>query len=232
MSVDARALSAISSVQRTGADNVATPFRAQRDGALFTSDWTLGLAMEGRVYVGNAGTASDTVTFGAGTIDTTEPDFDLSIPAGTLAIPLEIRIYMERYDTSNTQFECMASVGTGGSQGATTTSVNARNIRADAPNTSLATAVAASSSDAVYMTSNVAEFWRDGQQATITKTGASATVSSQDPVLFIWRYSDSLVAPIMYSSSVVSRLNVFASSVAGTGFITVTWAELPDTAIA
>ena len=229
--VDARGITSVGSVQRASSDDVFQLFRTQRDGALFTSDWTLGLGMEGRVFVGNLGTATGEATFGAGTIDTTEPDFDLSIPAGTLAIPLEIRIYMEAYDSSNTQFECMASVGTGGSQGATTTSVNARNIRADAPNTSAATAVGASSNDAVYMTGNVAEFWRDGQQATITKTGASATVSSQDPVLFIWRYTDSLVAPIMFSSSAVSRLNVFAFSVAGTGFITVTWAELPSSAI-
>jgi hypothetical protein len=185
--------------------------------------------MEGRVFVANSGTVTTPVTFGAGTIDTTEPDFDLSIPAGKLAIPLEIRVYMEVFGSS-AQFEVMASVGTGGAAG-TDTDITPTNLRTDAPIASGATVGGSSNADATYMTANVSEFWRDGQQFAITKSAQSATVSSSDPNLFIWRYTDSFTPPIMYSASAASRLNVFATSQAGTGFITVTWAELPTAAI-
>src|SRR3990167_505658 len=113
---DVRGVSGVTTVTRVSKDDAFIGLRTQRDGALFTSEWIHGLSEEGRVFVGNGGSVTTPITFGAGTIDTTEPDFDLSVPAGTLVIPLQIRAYLEAYGT-DAQFECMASVGTGGAQG-------------------------------------------------------------------------------------------------------------------
>jgi len=221
-------VSEVSSVTRVSSDGPYRALRVTRDGAAVTQDWLLSAAVEGRVFVANAGTVTTPITWAAGTIVTTTPDFDLSVPAGTLVIPVEIRVYMEAFGSS-AQFETMAAAGTGGAQ-AGLTSITPKNLRADAPNASVCTA-GSDGTGATYMTGNVSEFWRDGQQFAMTKTAASATVAASDPNLFIWRYSDSGVAPVLYSSSAASRLNVFAAGQAGTGFITVTWVELPQAAI-
>lgn len=222
---DLRAWVGLKNPDRKTADGVYAKVRALRDGTLSMADFAMVSALEGRAFVGNGGTITTPITFGAGTIDTTEPDFDLSVPAGTLVIPLEIRVYMEAFGTS-AQFECMASVGRGGAQG-TDTNITPTNLRADAPYSTVCSVGVASDADATYMTSNVSEFWRDGQQFAITKTAGSATAAALDPFLFTWKWSDAHVPPIMYSASGITRLNVFAASQAGTGFITVKWLELP-----
>lgn len=220
----------VSAGERTDNDTALATLKLHRDGALFTSAWTMGLAMEGRVYVGNLGTATGPATFSdSDTISTTEVDFDLLVPPGTVVLPLEIRVYNEAYGTA-LQFECMASTGTGGVQAAGTT-VTPRNLRADAPHASVCDVRGATASGGTYMTANVAEFWRDGQQFAITKTDGAVALTAADPYIHIWRWSDALVPPILYSSTAESRLTVFASSQVGTGFITVIWAELPQQAI-
>ena len=230
---DMRGVTGVSTVIRPAGDDDFRMLRLQHDGAAFVTEWEMGLALEGRVYVATAGTVTTPITFGAGTIDTTEPDFDMSVPASTLVIPLEIRVYMETYGT-NAQFECMASVGRLGVLGSTgATTVTPTNLRMDAPFTSTVSIVSnVDASGATYMTGNVTEFWRAGQQFSITKTTASATAAVDDPNLFIWRRSESRVAPVLYSTAGITRLNVFATSQAGSGFITVIYAELPGSALA
>src|SRR3990167_5712869 len=185
--------------------------RATRDGSLFSADWLLGLAMEGRIFNATGGSATTPITFGAGAIDTTEPDLYVIVPDGTAIIPLEIRVYMEAFGTS-AQFECMAACGTGGSTSAPTggTLVTSTNRRTDAPNTSNCTIYSnVDASGATYMTTNVSEFWRDGQQFAITKTAGSATAAALDPFLFVWKYSDSMAPPVLMGAS---QLAIFAAS--------------------
>lgn len=224
---ESRGVVGVSQVVRTK-DDTRHGLRLVADGALVSQDWLMACAMEGRVYVGNSGTVTTPITFTAtATIDTTKPEYDILVPSGTIVIPVEIRVYFEAFGT-NAQSEVMASVGTGGAQAGT--AITPKNLRVDLPNTTACT-VHRTGTGATYMTAGVSEFWRDGQQFAITKTTASATAAVSDPNLFIWRYSDSGIAPVLYSASASSRLNVFQGSQAGTGFITVTWVELPVAAI-
>lgn len=228
---DVRGVTGVSAVTRPDADDAFHYLRTQRDGALFTSDWVMGLAMEGRVYVANAGTLSAPITFSASnTIIGTENDLDVSVPAGTLVIPLEIRLNMESFG-STLQFQAMAMVGTGGAADSGTT-LTPTNLRTDAPNASVSTIVAAGGASATAQTTNLSEFWRVGTQFAADKTSASATTDQQDDnELHIWRHTDNAAPPIMYSSSVASRLSVHVASESGTGFIVFTYAELPGAAI-
>lgn len=215
---------------RATADRTVMDARGTRDGAFYTADWLRAMMLEGRVFVANAGTATAELTFGAGAIDTTEPDFFMSVPLGTTVIPIEIRIYMEAFGTS-AQFECMAACGTGGAEGTDTNLVAGTdlcNLRSDAPYNSGVTCGHSSAADATYMTANVCEFWRNGQQYAVTKSGGSATASASDPNLFIWRLKDSDVAPVLIGAS---QMMVFGASQAGTGFITVTFVEIPSTSV-
>ena len=218
-----------STVNRANGDGALIAPRAWPDGSLVFADFVMASVLEGRAFIANVGTVTTPITFGGGaTITTTAPDFDLSVPVNTLVIPLEIVVYAEAFGT-NAQFECMAAMGTGGAVAAAT-AVTPANLRADAPNATTCTA-RRTSSGATYQTGNVSEFWRDGQQFAITKTTASATASVSDPNRFVWKWSDASAPPMLFSTSAISRLNVFVAGQAPTGFITVKWLELPVAAV-
>jgi hypothetical protein len=179
------------------------------------------------VFVGNAGTATAPLTFGAGSIDTTEPDFDLLLPAGSavMVVPLQILVHMETFGT-DALFEGMASFGLGGAQG-TDTDVTPICLRPDRPaGGSVCTIGAAADAGATYMTQNVAEIFRFGIEKVAT-VGTGDDDSNRLGDTYLWTARGSGIYPHLVASSLAARLNVFASAQAGTGFIQVMWAELP-----
>ncbi|MBW2672497.1 MAG: hypothetical protein JRD89_03655 [Deltaproteobacteria bacterium] len=192
-----------------------------RDGALFTSDWVQAQMMRGNVFCANAGTGTSPITFGAGSIDTTEPDLHISVPANTTILLLELVVHMETYGTSQL-FEGMASYGTGGSAG-TDTAVTPTNMRSDAPSASSCTVGCASDADATYTTTNVVEFWRFGLQKAFT-TATADDDSPAYPCTFVWSHKMAGYMPVLVGAS---QLQVFAGAQAGTGFIQAKWVELP-----
>ena len=222
---DERLDAQVSSVTRLTSDSAWRALRGGRDGALFTADWIQALAMEGRVFCANAGSATTPITFGAGSIDTTEPDFALNVPAGTTVIPIEIRVKMETYGTT-LLFETMAAVGSGGTLG-TDADITITSLRTDAPITTTCNAGAASAADAVYMTTNVSEFWRDGLGLAVTVAAADDDSTNQLET-FIWNINTAAAPPVLVGAA---QLMVFASAQAGTGFITCIYAEVPSTSI-
>lgn len=195
-----------------------------REGAAVVAPIEQAWAQEGRVFAANAGSVTTPLTFGAGAIDTTEPDFDLLVPtnASIMVVPLQILIHMEAFG-SDAIFEGMAAVGIGGTQG-TDTDVVPRCLRHDTPaGASLCTIGAASNADAVYMTSQVSELFRFGIQKVAT-VGTGDDDSNRGGETYIWTARGSGVYPYLVAGS---RLNVFAAAQAGTGFIEVIYAELP-----
>lgn len=222
--------SSVNNILLSTKDDAVLRGAVTRDGSVFTAGWYDRMALAGYVFQAAGGTITTPITFGAGNIDTTEPDFDLIVPAGLLVIPLEINVQLETIGTAAI-LELMASVGTGGATG-TGTAATPTNLRMDAPRgASTCTVNTAVDAGATYMTANVSEFWRRGVPSAISKT-ASATVSSHDhPYTFTWNRQDSGVGPILYSPTLTSRLNVFCAAQAGTGFITVKWIEIPGSQI-
>ena len=226
--VDVRGVTGVSTVTRLDSDDAWRALRLQRDGALFTSEWLTGLALEGRVYVANAGTGTAPISFAA-LYTNTAPDLDVSVPAGTLVIPIALHVQIETFG-STLLAEIVAAIGTGGVIAPTSaTAVTPRNLRADAPYTSGCTIVS-DGTGATYPTGNVYEFWRDGQDKVVTIATAVDT-SPRGGCSFRWSAFQSGIWPIMYSASAITRLNVFASVQTGTGFITLTYIELPLAAI-
>lgn len=212
--------------ERVAAGSEVSPFHWQ-DGSYVMVPPELAWAREGLVFVGNAGSATAPITFGAGSIDTTEPDFDLLLPAnaGVAICPLEISVQMETFGTTAI-FEGMASIGLGGAQSSTgATAVTAKNLRTDAPRASLTTIYSNVDAGATYMTGNVYEFWRFGTEV-IATTATGDDDSNRLGNTHTWSARATGIYPWMVASSAV-RLNVFAAAQAGTGFITVKWAEIP-----
>ncbi len=208
------------------ADDQYSKAQGTRDGAIWTADWVLARCAEGRVYIANAGSVTSPITFGAGDITETEMDLFISVPSGTTIGILEVALVMEAFGTS-ALFEAMAKTGTGGTVGAGT-SVTPRNLRSDAPFTSNCTITAAATT-----TSGVAltgpEFFRAGYKVAVDAATAGASGGTLQKK-FVWNHKDAGYIPIVVGAT-GTGCAVYAASQAGTGFITVTYVEVPSTRV-
>ena len=205
-------------------DDAYSKLQGTRDGAAFSADWVLARCLEGRVFAGNLGSATGPATLSAGSADTTEFDYFMSVPSGTTVIPLEIVIYMETWGTNGIA-EVLGVVGASGVTGAGT-SVTPVNLRRDAPFASLCTVTGAATATSATAITGV-EFLRDGHQTAQTPATALATGSKLQNK-FVWSHKSAGYAPVIVGAG---QLGLVCSTVSGTGFITVVWAELPSTRI-
>jgi hypothetical protein len=197
--------------------------KALMDGTLSIMDFANVMSLEGRVFSASAGSVTTPVTFGAGTIDTTEPDLQIIVPSGTTIIPLDILLVMEAYG-STALFEFMASIGQGSTVAhGTDTDVTPVNVNLGYGTNTACTVGAASNADAVYQTSNIVEFWRGCEPVAVTVATADDD-STFYPVNYSWKAKDAGYLPILNGKG---ALTVFAASQAGTGFIQCRWAEFP-----
>ena len=226
---DTRVFVGSTSVPRLTADGGLIGLRGSRDGSAIVLPWYQALVNEVRVFAANAGSVTTPITWGAtATIDVTKPIIWLSVPTSVIVIPLYIMIYMEAFGT-NAQFECNAQVGTGGARTSGGTAITIKNLRSDAPNASSCTAYQGDNTPVfVGSTTNVAEFFRSGQQFAITKTTASATAAVSDPNRFEWLVGSGLVAPVVKGGG---QIALHQGSQAGTGFAQLIFAELPSEAV-
>ena len=213
--------SATSDLIGSGAD---VRVKALKDGTLSVADFIAIMSLEGRVFSAEAGSATTPVTFGAGSIDTTEYDLKVLVPAGTSIIPVELNIVMETYGTT-ALFEFMASIGQGSTAAmGTDTDVTIYNVNLGHANGSNCLAGAASNNDGVYPTDNVVEFFR-GTQAKAVTIATADDDSTWQPECFNWRVKEAGYLPILNGKG---SLDVFAAAQAGTGFIMAKWIEIPS----
>ena len=195
------------------------PQRGFLDGTAFTADWLARMAAEGRMYTINAGTGTAPITSAGAYVNTT-PDVDISNPAGQLCIPIAINIGVEAYGTT-LLFESVCAVGVGGVITPTAAeSLTPVNHRLDLTNLSGLTAVS-TGTGATYMTSNVVEFARHQIDKVVTIATADDD-STNHQAEYNWSAMESGQWFLMYSPSSITRLNVFMSGQATTGFVTVT----------
>jgi len=222
---DIRLVTGVQSRTQVAQDDRFLAVAGDRIGNMYTKRWLDALVSEGRVFCANAGTVTTPLTFGAGSIDTTEPDLFVACDSNFVITPIEIRVKMEAYGTSAI-FELMAATGTDGVAGTDTDLVagtNICNLRSDAPFTAQAQIGHSSAADATYMTTNVCEFWRDGLMKAVT-TGTADDDSPMPPQTFVWNIFEHGFSPLLVGSS---QLMVFAAAQASQGFITFIFAEEP-----
>lgn len=202
--------------------------RSMLDGSVFTADWLARMALEGRMYTGNAGTGTAPITMAGAYVNTT-PDLDMSVPANMLVVVTNIDINVEAYGTT-LLFEAIAAYGKGGVIAPTSaTAVTPVNHRLDIGNDSGVTIVS-DGTGATYMTpaSSIVEFARFGQDKVVTIATAVDT-SPRETVGLHWSALESGKWPIMYATDGIVRMNVFVSGQATTGFISVTFVKPPVT---
>lgn len=195
------------------------------DGTAFSADWLARMALEGRMYTVHAGVGTAPVTF-ASAYTNTAPDLDISVPSGVMVIPVALTVQFEAYGTILLA-EIVAAIGKGGVITPTAAeAVTIVNHRLDQPNNSGVTAVS-TGTGATYMTSNIVEFYRDGHQGVVTVTAVATGNQASNATKFKWSALETGNWPIMYATDSITRLNIFASAQAGTGFITCTFVVPP-----
>ena len=202
------------------------PQKGMLDGTAFTADWLARMALEGRMYTGNAGTGTAPITM-AGAYVNTAPDLDMSVPSGQLVVVTNIDINVEAYGTT-ALFEAIGVYGKGGVIAPTSaTAVTPVNHRLDIGNDSGVTIVS-DGTGATYMTpaASIVEFARFGQDKVLTIVTAVDT-SPRETVGLHWSALASGKWPILYATDGIVRMTVFVSGQATTGFISVTFVKPP-----
>ena len=195
--------------------------RSMRDGTLFTQEWVMAMALEGRMFCAQAGLLTTAITWTAtATNDQTKPAMFLHVPNGTTVIPLEIRLYMEAYGT-DALFEVAMLTGTG-AVSASGTAMTITNMRTDAPITSLCTATS-DITGGTAPTANISSFYASGVQL-VTTVATSDDASMRTPDEWVWSLKSSGYAPVIKGAG---QLLVTQGSQAGTGFGKIIFIELP-----
>jgi len=203
-------------VARSG-DGADVYLRALLSGEIGMADYFFVQAMKGnQYYIGSADVSTPTTWTATATIDVTKAALLVSVPSNKVLIPVHIELYMEAFGTS-AQFECQAVSGTGGSRTSGMTAITPVNMRTNLSDNSGVTAWAGGNTTVtVGQTDKINVFWRDGKQFAITKTAESATVSSFDPVKFVW---DAVLTNTFVMCGPDAQLMVHQGSQAGTGFV-------------
>lgn len=189
------------------------------DGAMHVDDRVQGLVSAGRVFTANAGTATSPITF-AGPYDADGPDLVVDVPTGTAIMPLFLSVYYEAVGTTLLLETFASASGTLGIVGASGTNVTPRSLRVGGGGASSNCTVdgAVDAAGCTAQTGNLVEFARSGYEL------AEAMAATEDWATrkFSWSAGQDGPAPLVIGDG---SIFVHASSQAGTGFITLTWAE-------
>ena len=227
---DVRVVREVSSVSRGTSDGDLMALRGTRDGAVFTADWFLAAALEGRAFGVNAGTGTSPITTNAGALIVAEPDLLIQVPAGTTIIPVYIEYAFEDTGAAG-PLEVIAmasSAATQAASGTAGTALTIYNMRTDAPNSTNCTADRTNTGGVTPYTGNFIEFFR-GYAGDATDQHGSNTAQTVDTATrFSWSASQTMVPPILTG---ISQLCVYQVATAGVGFCTVIWVEFPSNSI-
>ena len=200
--------------------------KALRDGTMTMADWVAALSLEGRIFTANAGTATTPITFGSTGLSTTEFDFHVAVPSGSVIIPLDLRVEMEVFGTSYIT-EIVMQSGKGSVVGAGTSITPVCSNTNTGRTSSCTITAAATTSSGTAFTSENKEIFRAGYVLSVTPATAGASGGTL-PTVFTWRAKDSGILDVVGPSA---QIGIWASSQAGTGFICLKYAELPYSAV-
>ena len=225
---DLRLKRQVSSVTRLNDDAQWMNLRGTRDGAMISADWLTAMALEGRCFGVNAGTATAPATLRAAYADG-EQDLYIIVPDGTTMIPVFIQINFE--DTGSVDVVDVMAVASSTYDASVTATATQTiyNMRMDAPYTSGCTSSSAiSAGGTACLSGNFIEFWRGNAGKVQDSFNTLITPTNELVARTTWTVRDSLVPPVIVGPG---SLNVFASGQAPFGFITAIWVELPSTSI-
>lgn len=217
-----------SSPDRQTTDGKIEGLWAARDGSLVGMDWYTALSLEGRCYCVDTATGSTPDTFND-TYAAAEPDLYLYIPSGTTVIPVYLEVGFE--DTGSAQVMdvfALASDTEDADRTVSGTVETITNMRIDQPHSSACSAWSVVTGITDPMAGNYFEFWRPYMG--FAEDAYAGSTSWGVPIFHgaRWSAKKATTPPFAVGPGCVA---VWASAQAGTGFITLIWAELPSNSI-
>ena len=220
--VDIRAKSQTTSPEVVS-DGTKRDVVATRDGAIFSADWYLKQLMRGRIHQVAGGAtdqgATDPGTFGAGALDTDEFDLLVTVPTGTIIIPLEYTVVMEKFGATGI-LEILLARGSGaigGGSALTLVPVN-QNMASNKKSALTNNIVALDAGGGTALTQE-AEIWRDGLQLV---EDIAANDNAAWPSRFQFKAEGPADLHIVKGPTFIAG---WVSSVGGTGFQKFVYAE-------
>lgn len=199
-------------------EGTARHLRGTRDGVPFGADYGLALAYAGEVFVANSGTATTAVTF-AGAYDADGPDMTIDVPSGTTIIPLLIEVHYESVGTTLLQ-QCIASVSNTLAAVTAGTAITPVNLRTNVATGSGCTVYGSvDAAGCTVQSGRIYQFMRHGFQIA---EDMAATEPGWPEKTWKWSAKESGIYPILVGES---SLFIHAEAQAGTGFITIMYAE-------
>lgn len=218
--------------------------RGIRDGAMVTVPWLLALALEGRVFGVNEGSAStpydaDT-SAGTPALLVAQPTFGLDVPDNTAIIPLSIFVQIETHTGTAEGFvEICAGVGPSATLlgAGTSTPLTSVPMRLDAPFASSCTARGPYTAAAAVSLNGVTgylEFFRSGypDDIDVASMAPGNLHLNEGAAHHEWSALDKGMPPILVGPGAYV---IFTSSTSNDGvvtaFLSTFWAELPESVV-
>jgi hypothetical protein len=197
---------------------------------MFTADWYVALALEGRCFTVNFGEASTPVAVNA-VFAADEQDLFIHVPDQTVVIPVFMQIAIQDTLAAGAVQDIVAVASSVSDATVTATPQTIYNKRSDAPFSSNCTASGTvTGAGTTPYSGNYDEFWRPEAMAQGSSGTIGAGVGAGNAYAWQWSAIEAGAPPIIVGTG---SLSLYVSNAAGaqTMFIIATWAELPESAI-
>lgn len=214
---DIKGLPKVKSPARNTADSdTMTLLRCTRDGTLFTADYFESLAMQGRIFSANMGTVTTPLTFLITAAN--RPDAWIRVPSGTAILPIKATVVLESAAGTVTEIDVRIAQNDIGNGTSSAADVGPRAHRTDAPLASLCTARQLATGDTTAETNPLSIYRR--------------TYARADEAGIDWRgieVTRELMGYPLLLGAATWEVFVAATGTQATGYVVLTWAELPST---
>lgn len=209
---------------RVGEGNTATAWLG-KDGSAISLPWQQALALEGRCFSITVGALVTGIASGSATVpELAEPEFIISVPAGTVIMPLRVACQCFTADAvaDHSHEEIIVGIDRGkvyDGTGTKTTEV-AYNLRTDNPRATMCTCTSAHTDDITSIPVMLTELARTA--VFIEQTTAVGTVPIEVSLLY-----QPLVAPFIVGPAML--VGMWGGTSPLTGYAQVYWAEFTKT---
>lgn len=214
---DSKILPRVKNPSRNTADSDAEMFlRGTRDGVAFTADYFESLAMQGRIFSANMGTVTTPLTFLVTAAN--RPDAWICVPAGTAILPIKCNVVLESAAGTVTEIDVRIAQNNIGNGTSSAADVGPRSHRTDSPYTSACTARQLATGDTTAETNPLSIYRR--------------TYARADEAGIEWRGIEvgraQMGHPILMGGA-TWEVFIAGTGTQATGYVVMTWAEVPAT---
>jgi hypothetical protein len=194
-----------------------TPAALATDSVLITRDSILQWKLEGRVFYAQQGDAGTKLDFAETAYDEDQPQFAITVPQGTICIPMSLSITLE--DVPQTENHIIWSTTTNDIGAGTSTAITPVNYRRDGLYSPACKAYSLYTGDATAATGlvEVKRWYHPFASAAVT--------DGTDLHHHVWTVNDPSM-PILIGPATI-QMHVYSGTDGPQGFGEYTWVELP-----